>query len=487
MIMTTTLSAVVFVEFGAPSSLANGAREIVAIDSASVLLDASFHHGLLDFKNVTSVASTTTNGITVSLNVTFLPDGFTKLLTSNAAWTDVEGRQKFISLHSLITDFAEVPQNFCSDVLTGDWSHPQEHTFTLISGDLLPSGFSPLHPISTLTVSNSTLVGGISTTSTKSDPSLFVFDISSTTEPIYLGSVDNASSTVRGVNDIAVSGNDMFVANAGQPSFATCKEGPSCSQLQIFDISNPSAPLNIRNLELSTTSAPFATGSGGQSIGKSIAYANGYVYLGLTKTGSTAGEEFNVIDIRIPQAPLWIGGFSVGRSINRIIVRGTFAYLATDDPTQEFIILDIHDPTNIKLVGAYDAPGASTFGYGNALAIEGSFAALGRTYTPNRPDLSLLSIASAAPQLVSSEQIASRLDSVNIQGLLVRDFLLFVLTSNSLESFDLHDTAHPSLYTTPFLLPTGNTGTSLTCRGNTLYVGSVGPDQTGYLTVITGS
>ena len=486
-IMMTTLSAIVLVELGSPNALANGRKEIEAARVASTILDSAFAIGLSNFAAIGSLASTTIDNSTVSLSVKNLPDGFTKYLTSTAEWVDIEGTARFQILHALITDFADVTQSPCSNVLAGDWTHPHIQTFTFAVGDLLPTGSSAANPVSVLAVSSSTLIAGIGTTTAKSDATLLIFDISSTTRPIYLSSVDNATSTKQGVSSVALSGNYLYAANANKSNFGTCKQGPACSQLQIFDITNPTAPIDTKNFELSTTSGAFATGSGGQSIGKSIAYANGFIYLGLSKTGSASGEEFNIIDIHNPRTPIWLGGFPVGRTINQIVIRGTRAYLATDDSTRELIVLDIRDPSNISLVGSYDAPGAPGFGYGNDVDVENTTLALGRTYTPNGPEVSMLSIASDTPQLLSSETIASTLNPTTVQSVLLRDFLLLVLTNSVLEFFDIRNPANPIPYGNSLSLPIGSLGTAMACRDNAVYISSVSANQAGYLTILTGS
>ena len=485
-IMTTSLSAVVLVELKAPQSLADGSKELTATDNAASLLESELQHGLTDFKDVEFVASSTFDGVTTSLNVQLLPDGITKTLASLATWTDTNSVNRTIVLHGIVTDFADAFPSSCSDVLVGDWTRPQMHTFSLTANDLLPSTLTSTYPLSSLAVASSTLIGTIGTTSSKTDPTLFVFDISFTTLPRYEGSVDNASSTRQGLNAAVVSGNYVFVASANKANFSTCKQGPSCAQLQVFNISNPSTPIDIDNFELPTSTTPFAVGSGGQAIGKSIAYANGYVYLGLAKTAN-GGDEFNVIDVRNASAPTWVGGFPIGRTINRIVIRGSLAYLATDDPERELIILNVSNPTNIALVGSYDAPGASDFGYGSDLALVGTTLALGRTYSPNASGLALLSLASTSPEPLSSEQIFSVQNPTSVQALLSRGFLLFLLTNDSLELFDLHDPTGLQNYANFLNLPDSSIGSALACRDNAVYVASVGTSQNGYLSIVTGS
>ncbi|MDR3546718.1 MAG: hypothetical protein P4M11_00330 [Candidatus Pacebacteria bacterium] len=489
MLALTTLSAaltgVMLVGIGLPDAVADGSREITAMQRASLLMDTAYTIAFNNFASVASIASSTTSGITTSLTILLLPDG-SDYLTSTAEWHDAHNSERYSILHGIITNYKSATKNSCNDVLLGNWNKPQVQTYALSSGGLIQSGVPGAHPISVLAVNGTTLAVGISTTSSKTDPSLFLFDLS-LGRPSYLGSIDNASSTTQGINGIALSSGYAYVANAARADFSTCKAGPSCSQMQIFNVGNARSITDVADVELATATPPFAVGSDGQSIGKSIAYANGYAYLGTAKTGAANGDEFNVFNVQNPQSPVWLGGFSVGRSINRIVIHGTYAYLATDDSSRELIVLDVHDPTHISQVGTYDAPGAANFGYGNDLAYQNTTLALGRTYSPNGPGLSILSIASTAPSLISTENIASPSNPASVEAMLMRSFLLFVLTNTSLEFFDIKNPYNPVPYADTLTLPFGSVGTDITCQANTIFVSSVGADQTGYLTQITGS
>jgi type II secretory pathway pseudopilin PulG len=491
-ILGVTMSGAVIVTLGLPHILADGRDEEEASRIAADVLQKEFSRGHKNFPAVSSIASSTTNGVDHSLQVDLLPDGRTKRLTSIVSWADSEHRRRALALQALVTDFASAANsNICNSILAGDWTHPRILTYALTPGALLPaSAPQTQHPITGLSLGTSTLVASLRIAAAQSDPKLFFFSLSSSTKPSYLGAINNAPSSKYGVADTAVVGSYLYIASAAQPNFTTCKASSSCSQLQIFDISNPAAPVLVTNYKLPTLAAPFAIGSGGQSSGKSIFVANGLVYLGLTKPSNMQGEEFNIIDVRNPRSPVWLDGYTVGRSINQILVSNGLAYLATDDPARELIVLDVRNPSAIKFVGSYDAAGSSTFGYGKTLALASTTLALGRTYTASGPEFILLDLSNPVrPLFLGSQQISSRTNPVSVERVALRDFLAFSLSDTAFQVWNSDDPTRPQSYAASFLLPGGETqnGAGLACRHNALYIASNALGQTGYLTVLTGS
>jgi hypothetical protein len=246
----------------------------------------------------------------------------------------------------------------------------------------------------------------------------------------------------------------------------------------------------MENFLLSTSTAPFATGSGGQSAGKSIFYKNGLIYLGLQKTGNAQGDEFNIIDVRDPKNPVWLGGYSVGRIVNQIAVLNNYAYLATDDPNRELLILNVQDPGNIAMTGSYDAPGNTASGFGEAVFVASSTAALGRSYIYNQPEFMLLDLSSTSPSVLGSALINKLSETASVETVIIRDFIGFVLTNSELQLWDISNPQHMNSYTSSIPLPENSKSTSssvLTCGNNTLYIASSDSVHTGYLTVVTGS
>ncbi len=506
MISTMALAGVVLVVLGIPEALANGYLQETAANRANELLQRELHIGLTSFSQVTSVATTSTDfdthadknegleSIETGLTVSLLPNGLVKKLVATSHWKDMRGKSMSISLSAFVADFHSTdPADTCDPVLVGDWTHPTQKTFYLTPGNLLPAAFAGSTPvIQGLAMSGSILIATAAMALGKSDPTLFLFDVSSSTNPDYLSSLDNASSTRAGIAEIAADGNILYAANAQEADFSSCSTRPSCSQLQIIDISNRLAPVVLTSFQLATSSEAFATGSGGQSAGKSIFYADGLVYLGIQKTNSDTGTEFNVIDVRDAQKPIWLGGYHVGRTVNHIEVRDGYAYLATDDPSRELIILDVHDPTQPHVASSYDAPGTHSFGFGETLALlnhrnldASTSVLLGRSYSLHSPGFLIVGPLDAS----TTPLIGSTTETASIQSILFTAFLAFVLTSTKLEFWNISDSANPQTYATPLPNPAGSTAAlnGMTCRNDALYIATTDSQNMSSITVVTGS
>jgi hypothetical protein len=345
---------------------------------------------------------------------------------------------------------------------------------------------------------NNELVASVTTALTKTSPTLFNFSLSSSTSPTLISSFDNSTSTKSGPAATANNWPITYIANSAAANFDTCVLGTACSQLQIIDwngIGSSSAPYMRSLLKLATSTASFASGSGGQSAGKSITYSNGFIYLGLQKTSSVQGNEFNIIDVHNPDSPVWLSGFHIGRTVNHIEIQNGYAYLATDDPTRELVILDIHNPLQIMLVGSYDAPGPSNYGYGEAVSIASTTVLLGRSYAPGQSQLTELTASPPqAPIVIGRASMNVSTDTSSIESIQIESSLAFVLTSLAIEIWKVAPNSSLNASTTFSLLnsiPLPNassvTNASLACHNKSIYVASTNAAHVGYMTILTGS
>jgi len=295
-----------------------------------------------------------------------------------------------------------------------------------------------------------------------------------------------------GVAALAIRGAYLYAATSQTASYSTCSKNSSCAQLQVFSTADTRNLQLLESLQLSTTSAPFATGTNGQATGKSLAVSFPYLYEGLTKMGSPAGDEFNIFSISEGWHPVWIGGYHVGAGVSSIAIRGNYAYVATDDTSKELLVLDIHDPEHITEFKSYNAPGSSTYGYGNQVALLPAIypsgeknitsVLLGRTYVPNQPELLSLSIGSTTT-VVASTLPGTPLHPTSIRDLVMKDFLLFALTNSDIQLLTITPTSF-----VPFApsIPLQGNATTLACHDNSLYVGITDTiTKTGSITVIT--
>ena len=476
-IMISTLSAVILVSFGDQSLLAQSGAAAHAVEIAQSMIEAEQAGARKDFRLVSDVAPVVDGIYRSALSVSDVPtDPYTtKNLTATVSWQDGMHIARDISMTTLVTDFQDAStSDTCDTSLSGDWSSPTITSHVLVAGDLLsataPTGhtFSTTNPISELDAYHGRLYAGVSKKASASNDSLFVFDTSHPLQkPQYLGSIDNNASVTEGITALAVAGSYVYAGNGHVTNFKTCKPSPNCSQLQVFDVSNPSAIPAPVNFLLPTSSAPFVTGTSTlQALGNSIFYAGGYVYLGLSKTAT--GPEFNVIDVRDPANPKWVGGYQIGWSINQIYVRNGYAYLATDDKSRELTILDIHDLANPKLASVFDPAGTLGFEVGKSMYTRGDDIFVGTSAASGSPELYALDIGHpSSPARLGSAVIGS-----SILGLFARDSLLFLLASTiqQFQILDISDPASIKQYGPPIALP--GTGASVDCESNYFYVAS---------------
>jgi hypothetical protein len=208
------------------------------------------------------------------------------------------------------------------------------------------------------------------------------------------------------------------------------------------------------------------------------------VYVGLTKTGG--GAEFHIFDVGAqngtPAHPVWEGSYAVGRTINKIRVRDSFAYLATDDNTREVIVLDVSDKTHPTLAGMFNPPGSTNFGFGYDLFVATSTLYVGRSYVGNAPEWYALDNADPHnPLVTASIDIATSTTPDSINALVAEHGLSFLLTNTG---FGVWSTTGNKL--AAVALP--GTGTALACNGSSIYVvTSATSSPTDTLSVITPS
>ncbi len=201
-------------------------------------------------------------------------------------------------------------------------------------------------------------------------PDLYIIDLHDPTAPILMSSLN----TGPGLSTIEVAGHYIYTANLS-----------TTNQLQIFDISDRTKPTLLTKFKLplpdASSTAPLAT---------SIFYRNGLVYLGTEKW---QGDEFSIIDVKNPLNPIYLGGFKTDTLVNDIYVQDNLAYLATSDIGQ-MRILDINDPSNIKLVETFSPSGWETQ-EGKSLSFFEGKLMLGRTTggfnNKNNPELFIFS------------------------------------------------------------------------------------------------
>lgn len=469
-----------------PPSIANGHLALESAWDIQALLEYNVDKELTTSEQKSTTATTTFGEISTS--ITFATSSDTELRTGTAMWTDTNHKSRILS-HGMSAPIPiwNKPINECGSTTPFAWMNPYVVTKSFTNGDLMPTADSNYFPVSSLTESSTTLVATIADSATATKPTLTLFDTSNAKIPIFLSGIDNAPSTKLGISAAVLTDSYVYSASATQPNFSTCSQGPSCAHLQIFDIHDRTRPQTISNLKLGTDNEPFAIGTGGQSSGKSIAYAGNRIYLGLTKTGSPIGDEFNIIDVHDPHTPIWLGGFHIGRSVTSIQIRNIYAYVTTDDQDQSLLILNIRDPNHIRKIASYRAPGTSIYTYAQTSSISSSTLLLGRTYAPNQPDLIALSLYSIEqPTLTGTAETAPSSTPWNVEAIRTSGNTAFVLRDTGLDIFNITNPSKLNLISS-VPLPTQTTGVALTCENGALYIGSVATSSESFLTMVSPS
>lgn len=510
-VLILCISAVIMVSFGNQSVAVDSRISNEAIVRAQKMLEKARADSREDFNLVNpystpAPAPYSPDKLNVDTSATDPSLGpQTKRVASIVSW-QLGGRTLSTILTTLLTNPGS--DDTCSSVLAGDWKNPKMippdgYDFKdLISESA--NGFS----LTGLDVDN----GKLYVTTDKvpgsyhNDYTFFIFNVSNPLiQPPYLSTngVDNNPSSGDGLNAVTVAKNGTniyaYVANSHDANFQTCAQGTSCSQLQVIDVSDPTTPKVQTpfgaSYKLPSASQPYVTGnitsSNGQAVGKSIFYKDGYIYLGLTKT--TNGPAFHVIDVHNPLSPQWVGSWpassstfgSSGAPINSIYVKDGYAYLAhptglTGAPSEQLTVVDVSVPTNPQRKSGFFWNSGSG-GNGKSVFKVGDNLYLGRTATKlsgvndTNPEFFILNATNptnipATP--LGSLPLPAVADSIN--GLTVRDFLVFFLTNQQFQIWNISNpgsifpwTQH-NLVSEFLSLPSGR-GTGLDCESNYFY------------------
>jgi len=417
-----------------------------ALYKAQELLESVRTAARANFSTVAGLACSDATGTCVTpidpfynRTVTISPDpsdptnDYKKLVTSQVVW----GTGLETSLSTIITDWKSA-LNSCSQTITGDWSNPIAINTAKINID---AGNS----VTDITTTNGyTYIAANGAAAAKDD--FYIVNTSDPINPVLVsgGSID----TGPGLNAVAVNGNYAYVANSSINA-----------QLQVINMTTK-GNLTYKSFKLPTTDSDTGT------VGYSIYYNNGKVYLGTQKSGKAG---FHIIDVSNLNSINEVGYIEVNNTINRIYVSNAYAYLASADSTQEMAILDISTPSNIIPKSIYNAPNSANFGYGNSVAISGTVLYLGRTFDSSGSNNELYTLDASSPAsnplpVLNSQKIG---DSVN--GMAVKGTLLFIATNSQ---FQVRKTSDLSLYGS---MPLNSNSPNIDCLGNYVYAGVTGP------------
>lgn len=450
-VLILCISAVIMISFGNQSIAVDSQINNEAISKAQALLEKARADSREDFNLVNPILPNTPPGniYTENLDVT-QTDLFTKKVTSTVSWQTGEKILSTIFTTLLTNPEAVDGGDTCSSVLTGDWSKPQIKNTT--TDFLTLAGVSGMYPITSLDTYEDKLYVTTSNSSIN-QKTFFIFNINKLINNLpnpLIASIDNDSINNSGLNAIATNGNYAYVANAS---------GVSVGQLQVIDLNTN--PLNVvKNIKL----------PGG--VGNSIFYKNGYIYLGL-KTKAGAGPEFYIFDARsTPANPFQIGFWppfgNLGHDINTILTKENYAYIVSPN-SQELQILDISNQSIPTLTGGF-SDGA---GNGKDVYLVGNKLYFGKT-TGTGDDFFILDNTNPASTLTKLGGVDIGVGN-SIDGVIVRDYLSFLLTNKDLQIFNISDPLHItpwSTYSLPGTYSSSYPEPSIDCEGNRIFISS---------------
>ncbi len=467
-----SLTAIIELVFSAESLSIDSQLSSKALSKAEDLLKSQSLLAVNNFYSINSFSSVLDGDYSKSLEVVNI-DQYTKQLSAKVKW-QVGGKNNSVELNTLIIDKAGVlGGDGCSQQVSGDWKNPQ-----IVNIDLAQiAGLVGNYSISSIDAYKGRLYVGVDSTTNKTDPTLFIFDIASTTAPLLLSAIDNDLTVQAGIVAIKVVGNYAYLAT---------KSSYSRGQLQIVNI-GANTPLVIK-----TYKVPIINSLGSsKGLGSSIFYKNNLVYLGLTKTDSE--KEFNVIDVTDPINPVLKSSYSIGNGINAISGRGNYAYLAHptvigQNPQEQLTVLDVFNSAQPVRTGGFYFNGSSG-GNGKSLYLLGNELYFGRTaskisgqsadtipeffvlnnMSQNNPTSTLGSLALATPQ--------------SLNGIIIRGSLGYFVTTNQFQVWDLNYFSNIIPWSSAVNLP--GASTAFDCEGNAFYLSSIDLSGKGYISIVT--
>ncbi len=469
-LMISVLTATALVSFGNQSYLIGTEINGESIGIAEGLLENIQAKARKDFNLANTLNPTTGEGFEKKLEIKLLPDFLTKEVRTSVSFLDEHEILHSFSSTSLLTNF-ETPfgGSTCDSTPVGDWQNPIiESTIDFSNLAGIPIGKYTLTDIDAY---KGHLYVTAGKTSAQTDPTLFIFDISNTPNPILLNNTDNAENVLLGLNAVRVSEDFSnpdkkyaYNASATASNYSTCDStsNPACGQFYIFDVTNPTGVISRTNLKLITQ--PAITG---QTSSTSIFYKNGYVLLGLVATN---GPEFNILDVRNPAFVFTnsshtvsaLGSYEIGNGINAVLMKNNYAYLATPN-TEELKVLNISIPSSPFYVNGFGLGS----GNGKSLDLVGDKLYFGRT-TATGEDFQILDVASPS---ISVSKLGGKDAGSSVNGVLMRDHLLFVLTNNNLKIYDTDNILDITLRgVLPLPVNGSSTEPSIDCESNRIYI-----------------
>ena len=201
---------------------------------------------------------------------------------------------------------------------------------------------------------------------------------------------------------------------------------------------------------------------------------DGYAYL-VSDYALLDRPEFFIFDINDPSGELSIiGSLNLEISVNAVYVSGDFAYLATNNSSQELMIINVSDPQNPQKVGHYDADPGILVG-GMDVWVEETKVYLSTRFSLFNPEFYILEADKSDPYNVAFSLLGSRNLNSDINGIYLDGSYAYLAASDSnreLQVVDVSNPANPQLICWHNLQPSswGVEANSVFVKDNKAYV-----------------
>ncbi len=380
--------------------------------------------------------STVDDRYTRYVSVTSIDDN-RKEITSSVVWETGGEGSRIVEFVTLVTNWQNVappspdPGDTGGGGVSGNWQNPR----TLGSVDLGPG-----NEASDLDVINK-IVYMSATASSKNKPDFFIIDATDGENPVMISELNTGPS----LNSIDASGSYAYVANDDVQA-----------QLQVIDVSDINSPFITASLEVAADAG-----------GTAIFFTNAKIYLG---TYQNSADEFYIIDVSDPLNPSVLGSYEMNGTVRDIYVRDSRAYITVEREVDTVAILNVSTPSSIVSEGGEYIDEA----YG-IMSIRPAL-----TFIGIDTDLVIAdTVNAAAVATIGSIGIGG-----NVNDIAVRDYLVFIATSNNNKEFQTINVSDPSNPSVHSSFNFSQVGTGIDYEDNIVYISVRSNDA---LRIITSS
>ncbi len=372
---------------------------------------------------------TTTQGPYTTTQIVRTISPCLKALSHDTGWTSEQDRNLYAQLETYISsiEIAETFDGGCDPIPPSTWDNPSSYGSIDVGG-------SDGTGVAVRSVSGTRYAFLSSSPSALGQEDFYVFDVEDPENPTEEAKINTGA----GLNGVAAGGAHVYTL-----------QNQNTAQLQSIDVGNPSAPVVVASVTLPNMVYTCSPASAPCLSGRSIAYHDGYVYIGTQYlafgTPPLENNEFHIFDVSTPSAPVWKGSVNVDNNVNDIEVRGTHAYLATSGDARELVIVDIEDPTDPEIVGTYDAPWSTKDAWSVALLDSVVYLGRARAAAGDYDFLAIDVAVPSAPTLLGKLRLGMNGASAVVTGLVVQGTLAFVGTSDTNDEFRVIDVSNPAV------------------------------------------